>query len=126
LIGWIWAVWHLTSRGVFEGSTAIDSILAREVLKRLGRSGEAFHVYVAGAWVTGPGKVKWPDAAQLGSIQSSALHREIVEYQTAEAPHEQFDAVILRNQTDPEETGTFISRRSIVFNFEGSVAPRSD
>jgi len=61
-----------------EGFAAIEGILAREALKRLGRSDETFHVYVAGAWVTGPGKVKWPDAAQLGSIQSSALHREIV------------------------------------------------
>jgi hypothetical protein len=39
-----------------EGPTAIDGILAREVLKHLGRSNEAFHVYVAGAWITGVGK----------------------------------------------------------------------
>lgn len=112
------------TRSLDEGSTAIDGILAREVLKRLGRSDEAFHVYVAGAWITGPGKVKWPDAAQLGSTQSSALHREIVEYHTAEAPHEQFDAVILRNQNEPEETGTFIAPDGQLFSISEAAWPR--
>jgi hypothetical protein len=107
-----------------EGSVAIEGILAREVLKRLGRSDEAFHVYVAGAWVTGPGKVKWPDAAQLGSIQSSALHREIVEYHTAEAPHERFDAALLRNQNEPEETGTFIAPDGQLFSISEAAWPR--
>jgi hypothetical protein len=107
-----------------EGSAAIEGILAREVLKLLGRSDEAFHVYVAGAWVTGPGKVKWPDAAQLGSIQSSALHREIVEYHTAEAPQERFDAAILRNQNEPEETGTFIAPDGQLFSISEVAWPR--
>jgi hypothetical protein len=99
--------------------------LGREVLKRLGRSDEAFHVYVAGAWITGPGKVKWPDVAQLGSIQGSALHREIVEYHTAEAPHEKFDAVVLRNQNEPEETGTFIAPDGQLFSISEAAWPRS-
>jgi hypothetical protein len=109
------------------GPAIIEGVLMRAVLEQLNMvpPADIFHVYVAGAWKPDDPRVMWPDAAQLESEQSVELYRQIVRYHRDCVPHQSFDVAVLRNQDEPEATGTFITPDGQNFSIPDAVYARS-
>jgi hypothetical protein len=112
---------------IASGYAVIEGVLVRALLERLNavRPADVFHVYVAGACEPDDQRVTWPDAAQLESQQSGDLYRQIVHYHQTRLPHAAFDVAVLRNQNEPEATGTFIAPDGQIFSISETVCARS-
>jgi hypothetical protein len=109
------------------GEAVIEGGLMRDVLERLAviPAADVFHVYVAGAWKPDEVRVAWPEAAQLDSVQSDALHIRFVDYHARARPHETFDAAVLRNLDEPDATGAFLAPDGQVFAVSEAAWPRA-
>jgi hypothetical protein len=109
------------------GEAIIEGGLMRDVLERLAviPAADVFHVYVVAAWKPDDVRVAWPEAAQLGSVQSDPLHIQFVEYHGRTRPYETFDAAVLRNLDEPAATGAFLAPDGQVFTITEAAWPRA-
>jgi hypothetical protein len=116
------------SSALTAGVAVIEGVLIRNILDRLQivAANQTFHVYVAGAWKPDNARVTWPDERQLGSDKVGSLSAEIVEYHRTKSPHQLFDALILRDQDEPEKTGAFLAPDGQSFEVSETAWPREN